>query len=54
MADYTVQGGRFQVLEGLGCTSDVDFDGLGILLVTSWTVTLPLYSTIVYCRKFSQ
>jgi hypothetical protein len=51
MTDYIAQGARFEVIEGLGCTNAINDDGLGILLVDSWQITIPLYAIIIYCCK---
>ena len=48
--DYVVQGARFEVDEGFGCGTATDGSVLGILLVYSWTVLLPLISVVVYYR----
>ena len=48
--DYVVQGARFQILEGFGCSSGVTTDGLSILLVYVWSIIPPLVSAIFYYR----
>ncbi|VDB95781.1 unnamed protein product [Peniophora sp. CBMAI 1063] len=47
---YVVQGTRFEVLEGFGCTDAADSSILSILLIYSWTVLPPLVSITVYYR----
>ena len=50
LSDYIVQGARFTVYAGFGCTNTVDGSVLSILLLGSWSVTLPLFSITVYYR----
>ncbi|VDB95776.1 unnamed protein product [Peniophora sp. CBMAI 1063] len=45
---YVVQGARFKVLEGFGCTNTPDGSILTLLLLYSWNVLPPLVSITVY------
>ncbi|KZV65951.1 fungal pheromone STE3G-protein-coupled receptor [Peniophora sp. CONT] len=48
---YIIQGLRFEVVEGFGCSNAQDGTILNILLVESWAVIPPLLSVIVYYPK---
>lgn len=48
--DYIVQDERFAVVQGFGCTNNADGSILSILLISSWTVILPLISVAIYYR----
>ncbi|VDC00337.1 unnamed protein product [Peniophora sp. CBMAI 1063] len=50
---YIVQIARFEVLEGFGCANVPDSTGLGILLVFSWSVTIPLWSILLYLSQWA-
>ena len=50
VSDYIVQGARFTVFAGFGCTNASDGSVLTILLIYSWPVVLPLVSITVYYR----
>ncbi|VDB87015.1 unnamed protein product [Peniophora sp. CBMAI 1063] len=45
---YVVQGLRFQVLEGFGCSNATDGSILHILLIRLWTVIPPLVTITIY------
>ncbi|VDB92186.1 unnamed protein product [Peniophora sp. CBMAI 1063] len=45
---YIVQGARFEVKEGVGCTNAPESSMLSILLLNSWNVLPPLVSITVY------
>ncbi|KZV72480.1 fungal pheromone STE3G-protein-coupled receptor [Peniophora sp. CONT] len=48
---YIVQDHRFVVIEGLGCTNTQDDSVLAMLLIASWSVTIPILSVIIYYRE---
>jgi hypothetical protein len=48
--DYVVQPYRFEVIEGFGCISVYEADGLSILLIDGWLFLFPLTSALFYCR----
>lgn len=48
--DYIVQGARYQIVEELGCNGTEDYSGVSVLLVDSWTITLPTISLVYYTR----
>ena len=50
LLDYIVQGARFVVEEGFGCTDIPDGSGLTILFFNSWSLIPPLISVIFYYR----
>ena len=50
--DYIVQGYRFHVNEGFGCTNSQIWSVLTILLLQLWNVVPPLLSIALYYRKF--
>ena len=50
VSDYIVQGVRFEVLAGFGCTDEIDNSVLSVLLLYTWPVILPLISITVYYR----
>ena len=50
VSDYIVQGARFEVLAGFGCTNAAGDLVLTFLLLYSWPVILPLISVTVYYR----
>ncbi|KZV59980.1 STE3-domain-containing protein [Peniophora sp. CONT] len=45
---YIVQGARFVVYAGTGCISTADNSLMGIILVRSWALVLPLLSIVLY------
>lgn len=51
LADYVVQGSRFQVLEEFGCASAPIGSGVEILLQQVWYVGMPLISIVLYLRE---
>ena len=52
VSDYIVQGSRFRVYTGFGCTNALDGSTLAILLLDLWPVILPLLSiTVYYCMS---
>ncbi|KAI0036396.1 pheromone A receptor-domain-containing protein [Vararia minispora EC-137] len=48
---YIVQGLRFQIEEGFGCSDTVNTSGLSFLLIYSWPIILPSISLLFYCPK---
>ena len=50
VSDYIVQGARFEVFAGFGCTNAADSVVLSPLLLNSWSVILPLISITIYYR----
>jgi hypothetical protein len=51
LSDYINQAARFEVLEGFGCNSVTSIGGFDPLFIRSWSIVLPLISTLFYCRK---
>ncbi|KZV59905.1 STE3-domain-containing protein [Peniophora sp. CONT] len=54
LSDYIVQGARFQVEEGFGCTNAVHYSILAVLLVQVWSVAPPLLSVLVYYPRVAR
>ncbi|KAI0032703.1 pheromone A receptor-domain-containing protein, partial [Vararia minispora EC-137] len=50
---YIVQGARFRVIEGSGCQNAINVSGLELLLIGSWTITLPAISAFFYCPRIA-
>ncbi|KAI0034833.1 GPCR fungal pheromone mating factor, partial [Vararia minispora EC-137] len=50
VADYVVQGARFVIYEGLGCSEASDGSFLNLLLINSWSVIFPAISALFYSR----
>ncbi|VDB88615.1 unnamed protein product [Peniophora sp. CBMAI 1063] len=48
---YVVQGVRFVVIEGYGCTNNLDGSFLAIILIQLCRLFFPLYSISVYCPR---
>ncbi|KAI0031556.1 GPCR fungal pheromone mating factor, partial [Vararia minispora EC-137] len=50
-SDYIVQGSRFSVLEGLGCTNSLSPSWLMLITISSWHIILPSVSVFFYWPK---
>lgn len=48
--DYVNQGGRFEVLEGFGCSNASTASILYFLIQDSWSIIPPLLSVAIYYR----
>ncbi|KAI0034437.1 GPCR fungal pheromone mating factor, partial [Vararia minispora EC-137] len=48
---YIVQGVRFQILEGFGCSSSINVYGVTFLTIYCWPLILPTISILFYCPK---
>ncbi|KZV69432.1 STE3-domain-containing protein [Peniophora sp. CONT] len=48
---YIIEAGRFQVIEGLGCTNELDTSISTFVLAEIWSVLPPLISILFYCPK---
>ncbi|VDB95779.1 unnamed protein product [Peniophora sp. CBMAI 1063] len=51
---YVVQVARFKIVEGFGCSNEVEDSILSILFIQSWNVLLPLVSVTVYYPRVAQ